>query len=196
MPGPPPFWPTGVLTLSLSVRKIVISGLLGAIAILLAVTRWGFIPVPNVSGNATILHVPAILGGVLEGPWVGLIVGAIFGVFSWVQATNALFANPPVSVLPRLFIGVVAYYAFVACKPMGKSVAYIVAGVVGTLTNTVLVLGSAILLKLLPAAVVLTIVPQAVAEVIIAAIITLAVGLAASRMYGAGGASKGMNRAS
>lgn len=180
--------------MSLSVRKIVISGLLGAIAILLAVTRWGYIPVPNLAGNATILHVPAILAGVLEGPWVGMIVGAIFGIFSWVQATNTLFANPLVSVLPRLFIGVVAYFVFVACKPLGKVAAYIIAGIFGTLTNTVLVLGMAIILKLLPAKAVIGIIPQAIAELIIAAIITVAVGLAADRMYGRSGASKGSNK--
>ncbi len=41
----------------LTVRKIVIAGVLGAIAILLGVTRLGYIPVPTAAGNATIMHI-------------------------------------------------------------------------------------------------------------------------------------------
>ena len=61
----------------LSVRKIVIAGVLGAIAILLGWTRLGFIPVPTAAGNATIMHVPAIVGGILEGWIVGGIIGTM-----------------------------------------------------------------------------------------------------------------------
>ncbi|HEX7586927.1 MAG TPA: ECF transporter S component, partial [Anaerolineae bacterium] len=55
----------------LSVRSIVVAGVLGAIAILLGYTRLGFIPVPTPAGNATIMHIPAIIGGILEGWPVG-----------------------------------------------------------------------------------------------------------------------------
>jgi uncharacterized membrane protein len=73
---------------SLNVRQIVIAGILGGIAIFLGYTRLGFIPVPNLAGSATIMHVPAILGGALEGPVVGTIVGGIFGIFSFIQAVS------------------------------------------------------------------------------------------------------------
>lgn len=160
----------------LSVRKIVITGILAAIAILLGVTRIGFIPVPNISGNATIMHVPAILGGVLEGPLVGALIGTIFGIFSFLQATSPLFKNPLVAIVPRIFIGVVAYYSYVASKrSFGEIPALAIAGLAGTLTNTVLVVGMAVVVKLLPPEVIPTIVPQAIAELIIAAIITVAV---------------------
>src|ERR687897_2957799 len=89
---------------SLSVRQIVIAGILGGIAIFLGATQLGFIPVPNLSGRATILHVPVILGGALEGPVVGTIVGLIFGVFSFIQAEVPFFRNPLISILPRLLI--------------------------------------------------------------------------------------------
>ena len=69
----------------LPVRKIVVAGVLSAIAIVLGWTRLGFIPVPTPAADATIMHVPAIVGGVLEGPIVGGIVGAIFGIFSFIQ---------------------------------------------------------------------------------------------------------------
>src|ERR1043166_5908999 len=66
---------------SVRTRTIVISGLLGAIQILLGLTGLGFIPMPT-GVNATILHIPAIIAGALEGPVAGLLVGLIFGIFS------------------------------------------------------------------------------------------------------------------
>lgn len=173
-----------------TVRRIVITGVLAAIAILLGVTRLGFIPVPNTTGNATIMHVPAIIGGVLEGPIVGLIIGGIFGIYSLLQDTTGLFKNPLVSVVPRLLIGVVAYYSYAATKKTNEYLALIVAGVAGTLTNTILVVGALVGLQLIPAEVVPTIIPQAVAEVIIAAVITVAVVAAWKRIdTGAGKSS-------
>ncbi len=160
----------------LSIRKIVITGILAAIAILLGVTRIGFIPVPNISGHATIMHVPAILGGIMEGPVVGALIGTIFGLFSFLQASSPLFKNPLVSVFPRIWIGVMAYYAYVfSRKIFGEVTALSIAGILGTLTNTVLVLGMAVLVKLLPVKAIPTIIPQAIAELIIAAIITVVV---------------------
>jgi uncharacterized membrane protein len=174
---------------ALSVRKIVITGILAAIAILLGVTRLGFIPVPNISGNATIMHVPAIIGGVIAGPLVGALVGGIFGTFSFLQATVPLFKDPLVSILPRFFIGPAAYYAYVALKGRSEYVALAAAGVVGTLTNTVLVLGMAILRGYLTVEVIIPILPQAIFEMIIAAIITVAVVAAWKQIDGGRGGS-------
>jgi uncharacterized membrane protein len=174
---------------TLSPRRIAITGILAAIAILLGWTRIGFIPVPNLSGNATIMHVPAIIGGVLEGPIVGLLVGGIFGAFSFLQATVPLFKDPLVSVLPRLFIGVTAYYSYAAVKNNSEYLALIVAGVVGTLTNTVLVLGMAVIRGYLPMEAIAPIIPQAIAEIIIATIITVAVVVAWKRIETGGGGS-------
>src|SRR6266545_1652818 len=155
-----------------TVRRIVITGVLAAIAILLGVTRLGFIPVPNVSGNATIMHVPAIIGGVMEGPVVGVVTGGIFGLFSMLQDTTGLFGNPLVSVVPRLFIGLTAWLAYRSLAGVNRDLAAAVAGVVGTLTNTILVVGMLVALGLIPFAVVPTIVPQAIAELVVAAVLT------------------------
>lgn len=160
---------------SLDVRQIVIAGILGGIAIFLGATRLGFIPVPNLAGNATILHVPVILGGALEGPVVGTIVGLIFGVFSFIQAEVPFFRNPLVSILPRLLIGVVAWAVFVGLKNVSIDLASAVSGVLGSLTNTVGVLGMAVLLGYLPLAAVVPIVPQALAEAVLAAVVTVVV---------------------
>lgn len=176
----------------LNTRRIVITGVLAAVAILLGITRLGFIPVPNLSGNATIMHVPAIVGGVLEGPLVGLLVGGIFGLFSWLQATSPLFADPLVAVLPRLFIGVTAAYSYMALRKTNEYLALVVAGIVGTLTNTVLVLSMAVLLHsdILPLSAIPAIIPQALAEVVIATVINVAVVAAWKRLdKGAGRSS-------
>ena len=159
----------------LNVRQIVIAGILGGIAIFLGYTRLGFIPVPNLAGNATIMHVPAILGGALEGPMVGTIVGGIFGIFSFIQAEVPFFRDPLVSILPRLFIGVVAWAVFASLRNWSLDVAAAAAGVLGSLTNTVGVLGMAVLLGYLPLAAVVPIVPQAIAEAILAAVVTVVV---------------------
>jgi uncharacterized membrane protein len=156
---------------TLNTRRIVTAGVLGAIAIVLAITGLGVIPVPNLSGNATILHVPVIIGAVLEGPVVGGLVGLIFGIYSLVQG-GPLFANPLISVVPRVLIGITSWLAYRSLQKFNQDVAGAVAGVVGTLTNSILVVGGLVGFGLIPAEAVITIVPQAIVELILAAIIT------------------------
>jgi len=168
----------------LSVRSIVITGILAAISILLGVTRIGYIPVPNLSGDATIMHVPVIIGAILEGPVVGTLVGAIFGITSMLQGGGTVFADPLVSVVPRLFIGVAAYYTYAALRGQNEYWAIIAASIAGTLTNTILVVAMLILRGYLPAAAVVTLIPQVIAEVVIATVITLAVVVAWKNIEG------------
>ena len=160
---------------ALNTRRIVVAGVLGAIAIALGVTRLGFIPVPNTTANATIMHVPAIIGAVLEGPLVGVLAGGIFGIFSWLQATTPLFANPIIAIVPRLLIGLLAWLAYRSLEKVNLDLAAVVAGVVGTLTNSVGVLGLAIvfgfgdaIIPQLPAIILTNVIP----EVVLAAILT------------------------
>jgi len=136
-------------------RKIVITGIMGAIAVFLGVTRWGFIPWFG-GVSLTIMHVPVIIGAVLEGPIVGLLIGLIFGVASLIQAAVApngpgdvIFTNPVISVLPRLFIGPAAWLIWTLLKRW-PFVGLIIAGLVGSLTNTLLVLGAIGVLGLAP----------------------------------------------
>lgn len=68
--------------------------------------------------------------------------GTIFGCCSFVLASiiaNPVFINPLISILPRILIGVVGYFAFVLTKKLFKNeiVACSVGGVFGILTNTV-----------------------------------------------------------
>ena len=159
----------------LDVRQIVIAGILGGIAIFLGATQLGFIPVPNVSGRATILHIPAIVGGALEGPVVGALAGLIFGIFSWLDPVVPPLRNPLVSILPRIPIGIVSWLVFVSLRRTSVDLASVVAGLLGSFTNTVGVVGMAVLLDYFPPAVFLVVLPQAIAEAVLAAVVTLVV---------------------
>jgi len=159
----------------LSTRGIVISGVLGAVAIVLGATRIGFIPMPT-GINATIMHVPAIIGGILEGPLVGGLIGTIFGIFSFVTATLPIFKDPIVAIVPRIFIGIFAAWAYMAARPAGEWWAITAAAVVGTATNTILVLGLGVARHYLPAKVAWTVgLTHGIPEIIVAVIVSLAV---------------------
>src|SRR5512137_3069809 len=139
-------------------RKIVVAGILGAIAIFLGITRWGFLPW-LAGASITILTVPVVIGAVLEGPWVGVAIGLIFGVFSVIQAAVApngpidvFFTNPIISVLPRLVIGPAAWLVWKALQRM-QVVGLIASGITGALTNSILVLGLLVIYSAIPLAV-------------------------------------------
>lgn len=135
-------------------RRLVITAVLIAVSIVLSIPlnlgplrALGFISFGAIS--ITILVVPTIIGAVLEGWLVGLIVGGAFGLFSMFLATqqpagspDALFADPVISVLPRLFIGPVAWLVYRSLRSASENVRLIGASVAGTLTNTLLVIGA------------------------------------------------------
>lgn len=108
----------------LNVRRMAIVGVLGGISIVLGMTPLGFIPVGPT--RATIMHIPVIIGAIMEGPIVGGLIGLIFGLFSVFQAmTNPtpvsfVFLNPVVSILPRVLIGIVTYYIYMLSKGLGE----------------------------------------------------------------------------
>lgn len=157
-----------------STRKIVITGMLAAIAIVLGITGLGFIPVPTPIGRATILHIPVILAGILEGPIVGGLVGLLFGVYSFVTASSPLSADPIVAVIPRILIGIVSYYVYALFK-RNQMVGVALAAVAGTMTNTIGFLGLGVLQGYINWVVVVGIlVSHSVFEVIVAVIIVMA----------------------
>ena len=161
-------------TWTLTTGRIVTAGVLAAITIILGVIPGiGFIPIPNMSGSATIEHIPTILGGVLEGPLVGMITGLVFGLLSFFRATLPLFKDPLVAIVPRILIGLTAWGTFAALHRINRDLAAGAAGFVGSATNTIFVLGFAVLRGYLPLPVVVTIIPQAIVEAIIAAILTV-----------------------
>ena len=169
--------------MKLTVRKMAVAGVLGAVSLVMGfVPALGLIPVPTPAQHATILHVPAILAGIAEGPVVGMVVGFIFGLVSLTRATIPAFADPLVAILPRLFIGVLAAYSFMGLRRFGLMTGLIGAAVVGTLTNTVLVLSMMVVRDYLPAPAAVTVgILHGTPEVIVAAVICAAVGAALYR---------------
>ena len=137
---------------ALNVRKLAIIGVLGAISTVLGMTPLGFIPVGPT--RATIMHIPVIIGAIMEGPIVGGFVGLIFGLFSIFQAiTNPTpvsfaFLNPLVSILPRVLIGIFSFYAYDFLRKIGDKktkwilyilwisiVGYLTYGIYGNIVN-------------------------------------------------------------
>ncbi|MGE5675656.1 MAG: ECF transporter S component [Mycobacterium leprae] len=169
--------------MKVTVRQMAVSGILAAVSLVMGyVPMLGFIPVPTPAGNATIMHIPAILAGVAEGPLSGLFVGFIFGLMSLLRTTTPLFADPLVAILPRLFIGVTAAYTFRLLRRWGVVPGLIGAGLVGTLTNTVLVLGMAVIRRYMAAKVAIGIaLVQGLPEAVVGAIVVTIVGAALSR---------------
>lgn len=132
----------------LNVRKMTVIGVLSAISIMMSMIPFiGYIPIGPT--KATIMHIPVIIGAIIEGPVVGATIGLIFGLTSLWNAmtqptiTSIFFLNPLVSILPRVLIGVVAYYVYQGIYKISKKVyaAGFMAGLIGSLANTVGVLG-------------------------------------------------------
>ena len=141
-------------------RWMVGVAMMAAIVVLLANTPLGLISVPPI--KATTIHIPVILGGVLFGPLAGGILGGVFGVCSMVSNTIApvpasicfspFLNDTPVGALKavwvavgcRILIGVVAGWLWLALKKLkaNEYVALPVVGFLGSMTNTVTVMGS------------------------------------------------------
>lgn len=134
------------------VRKIVVIGLLSAITIVLSLTPLGYIPIPPI--NPTIMHIPVIIGAILEGPLVGVMLGLIFGITSIFKAlmqpsiVTFVFLNPLVSVLPRIIIGITSYYVYSILRIKSQPLKIAIATFIGSITNTIGVLGSIYLIYL------------------------------------------------
>lgn len=148
--------------------KMVMAGVLTAVILVMAfVPGLGYIPLGVI--NATIIHVPVIIGAILLGPKYGAYFGLVFGLTSLFKNTTSPnltsfvfspfysvgefsgnFCSLIICLVPRILIGVVAYYVFtlmmgtlkklVAGKSLAQMVSLAVAGVAGSLTNTLLVM--------------------------------------------------------
>ena len=105
---------------------------------------FGNIPLGPLS--ITTLHVTVIIAAIVLGPVDGAIIGGIWGLLTWVRAFVApssplaplVFVNPLVSVVPRIMIGT---FILMCRLVKAKYIAAVSAAIVGTLTNTGLVLG-------------------------------------------------------
>ena len=135
--------------------------LMAAVVVVLANTPLGLIPLPIT--KATTVHIPVILGAILLGPTAGAILGGVFGICSMISntMTPALtsFAFSPflsttgipgalkaiwVSVGCRILIGLIAGWLWIFLKRFKKNqmIWLAVTGFVGSMVNTISVMGS------------------------------------------------------
>lgn len=134
---------------SFNVRQLVMVAMLSSISIFLGVSGMGFIVLP--AFKLTIMHIPVIIGAIIEGPAVGALVGLIFGLFSMYQnftvpgPTSFIFWNPIIALVPRILIGIVAYYVYTFLKNKIKnySLTIGISAIFATAINTIGVLGMA-----------------------------------------------------
>lgn len=146
-------------------KEMVLTAMFTAIIVAMAFVPYlGYIPLGFM--NATIIHIPVIIGSVVLGPKKGAFLGAVFGLTSMINNTfnpnitsfvfspfysvgdmHGNFASIIVSMVPRILIGIVAYYVYKGILKLfkarkGSSIpALAIAGIAGSLTNTILVMG-------------------------------------------------------
>ncbi|MBO4532261.1 MAG: ECF transporter S component [Treponema sp.] len=131
-------------------RKLVLTGALSALIIVLGITKLGLIPI-GPAASITILHVPIILAACLCGLPSALFTGAVFGIMSLIQAAmspsgvlDPLFVNPLCSVLPRMLTGLIAWVLWLVLNKipkMPKSVSAGITAFLSTACHTLLVIG-------------------------------------------------------
>ena len=123
-----------------------------ALTVVMTVTPYfGYITYGGII-EITTIHIAVIYAAAMLGPKDGALIGGIWGItclcraFTLASPVAPLFYNPLISVVPRILVGLVAgavsALLFKKLKPKFKPVALIITAVAGTLTNTVLVLGS------------------------------------------------------
>lgn len=143
-------------------KGIVQTAFFSALIILMAFTPFlGYIPLGFT--RATIIHVPVIIGSILLGPKKGALLGAIFGLTSFlnntINPTITSFVFTPfyslgefsggagsliICFLPRILTGILPYFVYQGMKKYSKkhisAAGLILAGLAGSLTNTLLVM--------------------------------------------------------
>ena len=194
-----------------------------AIIVLMAsIPFLGYIPIGPI--RATTIHIPVIIGSVVLGPKRGAALGFLFGLTSFLSATFqpniASFLFTPfyhvgeiggsawsllIAFGPRILVGIVPYYVYTGLKKHIKSkktgadaAAMTVAGLAGSMTNTILVMNLVYFIfgkeyaqvqqvdfEVVYTTVILsTICINGVVEAIVAALLTTAVGQALLKVTG------------
>ena len=117
-------------------NELVLTGLFTAIIIIMAFTPLGYIPLVVI--NATIIHIPVILGSLFCGPKKGAFLGFVFGFTSCLKATivggtlssfvfspvlaasmvgtSGIFKSLFIAFVPRILVGVIPYFVYIGIK--------------------------------------------------------------------------------
>ncbi|MDE7436475.1 MAG: ECF transporter S component [Lachnospiraceae bacterium] len=125
--------------------ELVLTALFTAIIVLMAFTPLGYIPLVVI--NATIIHIPVILGALFCGPKKGAFLGFVFGLTSFVKNTlmptslsafvfspvlaysldgpSGIIKSTIICFVPRILVGIVPYFVYKGVTKLvsGKRVA-------------------------------------------------------------------------
>ncbi len=141
-------------------KKLARLAIIIAIQLILTFTPFiGYIPLGFT--RATIIHIPVIIGSLLLGPGCGAVLGFVFGLtslytntfsptitsfvftpFYSVDGNSGNLLSLVICFVPRILVGVVPYYAFKLLKStkLNNKINYAICGLLGSLTNTLLVM--------------------------------------------------------
>lgn len=101
----------------------------------------------------TLIHIPVIIASIVYGPRIGASLGALMGIISVVTNTmvllpssylfspfveNGNLSSLIIAMVPRILIGITPYYVY---KFLHNKFGLALAGAIGSMTNTVFVLG-------------------------------------------------------
>ncbi|MBE7027157.1 MAG: ECF transporter S component [Ruminococcaceae bacterium] len=141
-------------------KKLARLAIIIAIQLILTFTPFiGYIPLGFT--RATIIHIPVIIGSLLLGPGSGAVLGFVFGLtslytntfsptitsfvftpFYSVDGNSGNLLSLVICFVPRILVGVVPYYALRLLKKtkLSGKINYAICGLLGSLTNTLLVM--------------------------------------------------------
>ena len=131
-------------------RRITLLGIFTTIIILQTFVPFlGYVPIPPL--NPTIIHITVIVAAITLGTKDGMLIGGIWGIIRMLKAYTIpaspldflLWTNPLIAIVPRVLIGLFSgwvYHSLMKNKAKDSFARIGTASIVGSLTNTILVL--------------------------------------------------------
>lgn len=123
------------------IYELVLTALFCAIIVIMAFTPLGYIPLVVI--NATIIHIPVILGALFLGPKKGAFLGFVFGLTSFINNTfkpvtasafvfspvlaaemtgiSGVFKSLYICFVPRILVGIIPYFVYILIHRLLKS---------------------------------------------------------------------------
>ncbi len=173
-----------------SIAQIAIFFAIMLVLHLLSSVIFNLLPVPI---KPTIIHIPVIIASIIYGPRIGAVLGALMGGISVVTNTvvllptsylfspfveNGSINSLMIAMVPRILIGITPYFVY---KWMKNKPGLVLAGAVGSMTNTIFVLGGIFILFSsvyngdIRAMLALVLSANSISEMIISALLTVAI---------------------
>ena len=134
------------------IANLTITAMLTAIIAVMAFTPIGFLRIGPL--ELTLIMIPVIIGAVTQNLTSATFLGAVFGIVSFIQCftgsvlgsilvSESIFKTFIVCFVPRVLTGFLCGLIFKVCKKHDKkkSWSFLVAGISGSLFNTVFFLG-------------------------------------------------------